>query len=59
MIAKKKKELGQETVLADIRCEMRLKPNTYKRYASFIENLLKELNEITIAREWWMTDLEG
>lgn len=44
VMAKKKKELGQEIVLADIRREMRLKPNTYKKYASFIEDLLKELN---------------
>lgn len=49
VIAEKKKELGLKIVLTDIRREMRLKPNTYKRYASFIENLLKELNGITIA----------
>lgn len=51
VIAEKKKELGLKIVLTDIRREMRLKPNTYKRYASFIENLLKELNGITIAGE--------
>ena len=44
VIAKKKKELRQEIVLADIRREMRLKPNTYRKYAFFIESLLKELN---------------
>lgn len=44
VVAKKKKELGQEIILADIRREMRLKPNTYKKYALFIEMFIKELN---------------
>lgn len=44
VISEKKKGLGQEIVLADIRREMSLKPNTYKRYGLFIEDLLKELN---------------
>ena len=44
VMAEKKKELGQEIVLADIRRGMRLKPNTYKKYALFIDDLLKELN---------------
>lgn len=44
VMAKKKKELGQEIILADIRREMRLKPNPYKKYALFIDDLLKELN---------------
>ena len=43
-IAERKKGLGKEIALADIKHEMRLKPNTYRKYAFFIENLLKELN---------------
>lgn len=44
VIAEKKKEQGLEIDLADIRREMRLKPNTYKKYALFIDDLLMELN---------------
>ena len=38
VIAEKKKALGQEIILADIKREMGLKPNTYKKYSFFIED---------------------
>lgn len=43
VISEKKKGMGKKIALADIRREMSLKPNTYKRYELFIEDLLKEL----------------
>lgn len=46
MIAEKKKGLGQEITLTDIKREMGLKPNTYRKYAVFIEDLLEESNRI-------------
>ena len=34
----------QKIRISDIKREMSLKPNTYKKYADFFENLLQELN---------------
>ena len=44
-IADECKKKGQKIRISDIKREMSLKPNTYKKYADFLENLLQELNQ--------------
>lgn len=42
-IAAKKRNVGENLRLTDIKREMSLKPNTYKKYASLIEELIEQL----------------
>ena len=44
-IAENKKQSSENLTIVDIRREMSLKPNTYRRYADFIENLIRKLNK--------------
>ena len=43
-IAERKKLVGEDLKMADIRREMSLKPNTYKKHAAFIEELIGRMN---------------
>lgn len=43
-IAENKKQSGENLTIADIRREMSLKPNTYRKYQDLIENLIRKLN---------------
>lgn len=45
-IAAKKKSVGDDLRLSDIKREMGLKPNTYHKYADFIEKMIIELNNV-------------
>ena len=45
VIAEKKKMAGEYLLLADIKKQMGLKPNTYKKYAVLIQKLIEELNQ--------------
>lgn len=42
-IAEEKRNVGENLRLTDIKREMSLKPNTYKKYASLIEELIEQL----------------
>lgn len=44
LIAKEKKKSGERMAIADVRKNMRLKPNTYRRYGAYIEMLIQQLN---------------
>jgi len=43
-IGQQQKQHGKPLVLADVKREMSLKPNTYVKYKNFIEDLITELN---------------
>lgn len=43
-IAERKKLAGEDLKMADIRREMSLKPDTYKKHAAFIEELIDRIN---------------
>ena len=43
-IAERKKLVGEDLKMADIRREMSLKPNTSKKHAAFIEELIGRMN---------------
>lgn len=42
-IAEKKKQHGKNLTLGDIKREMSLKPNTYKKYAVFIKEMIEKM----------------
>lgn len=44
LIAKEKKESGGKMTIADVKKNMGLKPNTYRKYGSYIEVLIQQLN---------------
>ena len=43
-IAKEKALIGEPLTLADIKNGMGLKPNTYKKYAIYMKELIQQLN---------------
>lgn len=47
-MAELKKQVGEKLKLSDIWKKMRLKPNTYKKYADFIGRLLRSLKNCII-----------
>ena len=43
-IFERKKEQGKKVMTIDVKKEIRLKPNTYKRYKHFIDKIVEQLN---------------
>ena|GEM_PF-4044533 len=39
------KAIGEEIIIADVKCEMSLNPNTFVKYENFLKELMDELNE--------------
>ena len=45
LIAKDKRKFGERMTVADVKKNMGLKPNTYRKYGTYIETLIKQLNK--------------
>ena len=45
-IEESKEKTGEKMTIADVKCNMSLKPNTYQKYDIFIAGLIEQLNEL-------------